>query len=132
MMDKTEPKRACNNCSLSPEALVDYGKLNDGRVQLWPQACVPFQELPVSATLVPAVVGQWKGKLPGFLQAPAPRGALRCPGTGFRHRRVGLFGAAFQVLPDGLGGDPVQEADVGCRRVRAVDGLVLRPRVLRY
>ena len=29
MMDKTEPKRACNNCDLSPEALVDYGKLND-------------------------------------------------------------------------------------------------------
>ena len=29
MIDRTEPKRACNNFDLSPEALVDYGKLND-------------------------------------------------------------------------------------------------------
>lgn len=33
-MDKTEPKRDCNDCSLSPEALVDYGKLSNGHGQL--------------------------------------------------------------------------------------------------
>ena len=99
-MDKTEPKRACNNCSLSPEALVDYGKLNDGRVQLWPQACVPFQELPVSATLVPAVgSGSMERETPRF-----PAGARTTRGTPLPWDRIPA--SAGWALRSGLPGTP--------------------------
>ena len=95
-MDKTEPKRACNNCSLSPEALVDYGKLNDGRVQLCvvcfcPGCCPVLRKHGLAMECLPEISDELQLSLAHFVinQLETPESIAFAQGPGVEAEQQG-------------------------------------------
>ena len=72
MMNKTKPKRTCSNCSLSPKALIDYGKLSEGRAQLcWacfcPACCPVLRKHGLAMKCLPEISDELKLTLANFV-----------------------------------------------------------------
>ena len=89
MMNKTEPKRTCSNCTLSPNALIDYGKLSEDRVQLcWacfcPGCCPVLTKHGLRIECLPEISDELQISLANFVisQLETPEGIAFAQGPG--------------------------------------------------
>ena len=89
--DKTEPKSACNGCSESPETMVDYRKLSEGRVQLcWecfcPGCCPVLTKHGLNIECLPEISDELQISLANFVisQLETPEGIEFAQGPGIQ------------------------------------------------
>ena len=86
---KTEPKIACNSCRLSPEAMVDYGKLSEDRIPLcWvcfcPGCCPVLRKHGLAMECLPQISDELQLSLANFVisQLETPEGIAFAKGPG--------------------------------------------------